>query len=291
MKPINANIVTILPDDQRDHVLCMYFNDIRHTKPIEHEETLRYIVLAQNGDQEALDKIVTANLKFVITVAKRYLIKGLDIKDLISEGNLGLIDAVMAYNIKREPNVKFISYAVFHIRKRILQYIEKNISVCKIPQNIMRHVMMIHKHSQEERENEYYNTIYYYYPEIYTKVVQAIYATRYISIYAQLNYEDEKMFIDVVPDEDMSIIHKTEAKKRDINYIIQKSMSVLDELEKKVIDTYYIKLRGECSFEFAASVIDISFEEFKKVHQRALKKIRQYIFNNFFEETLELLYD
>lgn len=104
--------------------LPMYFKEIqKESSPLSKAEEQELALRIQAGDQRALDKLVTANLKFVVTLANKFIGMGLPIDDLIQEGNAGLIEAAMKFS--GEKNVKFISYAQFWIRKRL------NLALCE----------------------------------------------------------------------------------------------------------------------------------------------------------------
>lgn len=101
-----------------------YFKEIQKDAALLTKEEERELAIRiQNGDQRALDRLVTANLKFVVTLANKFIGMGLSIDDLIQEGNAGLIEAAMKFSA--EKDVKFISYAQFWIRKRL------NLALCE----------------------------------------------------------------------------------------------------------------------------------------------------------------
>ena len=101
-----------------------YFKEIhKEAELLTRDEEVRLAKLIQEGDQRALDKLVTANLKFVVTLANKFVGMGLPIDDLIQEGNAGLIEAARKFS--GDKNVKFISYAQFWIRKRL------NLALCE----------------------------------------------------------------------------------------------------------------------------------------------------------------
>lgn len=106
-----------------DSVMSSYFSEISRIPLLTKEEEIKLAVKAKNGNKAAKDKLVTSNLKFVIKLAKQYQNLGLDIEDLISEGNLGLIEAVDHFN--PEKGFRFLSYAVWWIRRSILKAIEE----------------------------------------------------------------------------------------------------------------------------------------------------------------------
>ncbi len=116
-------------DDAR--AIGMYLNDIGDTSPLSSKEEAELAVRIRRGDQEAMEKLTTANLKFVVSIAKQYAHRGITLGDLINEGNLGLIKAAERFDEKR--GFRFISYAVWWIRQRILQAIAEQGSVVRVP--------------------------------------------------------------------------------------------------------------------------------------------------------------
>lgn len=128
----NYKIMKPLVIEQNIHsssdILKIYYKEINKFKPIDEVDLCKKI---KEGNKSALDELVNANLKFVVSVAKHYKGFGHRIEDLISEGNLGLIRAAEKFD--SETGNKFISYAVWHIRSRILSYIQKYSSIVRVP--------------------------------------------------------------------------------------------------------------------------------------------------------------
>lgn len=124
----------------RDELLNSYFKDLRKTTPLTHEEEINLSARIKKGDQEALNKLVVSNLRFVVTVAKQYQHQGLDLTDLIQCGNEGLIKAARLYDGTK--GCKFISYAVWWIRQSIVGAIYKVSNTIKFS---ISHVIKQHK--------------------------------------------------------------------------------------------------------------------------------------------------
>ena len=119
--------------NRADKSLEKYLQDISKEEMITADEETRLTRLIREGDTLALDKMVKANLRFVVSVAKQYQHQGLPLTDLINEGNLGLIKAAKKFDETR--GFKFISYAVWWIRQAILEALSDKARVIRIPLN------------------------------------------------------------------------------------------------------------------------------------------------------------
>ena len=109
----------------------LYLKDISHIKIMSAEEEQEIARKAKAGDQRARDKLISANTRFVVSVAKQYQGQGLDLEDLISEGNAGLIRAADKFDPDR--GLKFISYAVWWIRQSIMQALSDKSRTIRLP--------------------------------------------------------------------------------------------------------------------------------------------------------------
>lgn len=113
--------------------ISRYLMDIAQIELLEQEEEVSLAKMIQNGDMQAMEKLVKTNLRFVVSVAKQYQNKGLALSDLISEGNLGLIKAAQRFDYTK--GFKFISFAVYWIRQGIIQAISDQKRVVRLPGN------------------------------------------------------------------------------------------------------------------------------------------------------------
>ena len=124
-----------------ENILAMYLKEINKVPMITHEEEIELAQKAQAGDKAAKDKLVNANLRFVVNVAKKYRNHGLDLTDLISEGNLGLLTAVDKFDVSK--GYHFISYAVWWIRQSILKAICEKSRAIRLPLNRANELVQI----------------------------------------------------------------------------------------------------------------------------------------------------
>ena len=126
-----------------DNVLSIYLKEINRIPLLTREEEDRHARAAATGDKKAKDFLVTANLRFVVNVAKRYQNQGLPLVDLISEGNIGLINAIERYDV--DKGYHFISYAVWWIRQAILKAICEKSRMIRLPLNRANELVQIDK--------------------------------------------------------------------------------------------------------------------------------------------------
>lgn len=129
--------------NRQDASLGLYFKDVSKQPNISIEEEIELAKRVKQGDKKAVEKLVTSNLRFVISVAKQYQNKGLSLVDLIQEGNLGLILAAQKYDETR--GFKFISYAVWWIRQSIVYALSNQSRTVRVPMNQISSLSKINK--------------------------------------------------------------------------------------------------------------------------------------------------
>lgn len=130
---MKAIIISTSCDNFRSNELDKYLNDIRRYKPLSIEDEIKFAQMAHKGDKNAEKAMINANLAFVVTVAKHYQGCGLDLLDLINEGNIGLCKAVKDFD--ETLGFKFISFAVSYIRQEIMNAINENARLVRLPLN------------------------------------------------------------------------------------------------------------------------------------------------------------
>lgn len=143
-----------------NNILALYLKDINKIPMLSHEEQSDLADKAQKGDKKAQDKLVNANLRFVVNVAKKYQNHGLDLTDLISEGNLGLLTAVEKFDSSK--GYHFISYAVWWIRQSILKAVCEKSRPIRLPLNRANELVQIehakkvlgHKKTEQQEYEE-----------------------------------------------------------------------------------------------------------------------------------------
>jgi len=139
-----------LPSNRSDRLskaLELYFSEIDKTEPLAPEVEVELMMKVREGDQDALNQLINANLKFVISVANKYRVPRIALEDLINEGNIGLIKA--AHRFDESRGFKFISYAVWWIRQSILQFIADQGRIIRLPSNVAGAISRMKKRSDE----------------------------------------------------------------------------------------------------------------------------------------------
>ncbi len=130
-----------------ENSLSMYLKEINKVALLTREEEQKYARLAAQGNQMAKDRLVAANLRFVVNVAKKYQNQGMALDDLISEGNIGLINAIERFDV--DKGYHFISYAVWWIRQAILKAICEKSRTIRLPLNRANELVQIEKMRKE----------------------------------------------------------------------------------------------------------------------------------------------
>ncbi|GGG38232.1 RNA polymerase sigma factor RpoD [Croceivirga lutea] len=132
--------------------LIKYLNDVGRIPMITSEEEVNLAVIIRQGDKKALEKLVSANLRFVVSVAKQYQFRGLILHDLINEGNLGLVKAAEKFDETR--GFKFISYAVWWIRQGMIQAISEKSRIVRLPLNKLEALNKISSQFEQLNQRE-----------------------------------------------------------------------------------------------------------------------------------------
>ena len=130
-----------------ENIVSLYLKDINRIPLLSREEETSLALRAADGDKEAKDKIVSANLRFVVSIAKKYQNNGLDLLDLVNEGNIGLLTAIERFDVSK--GYHFISYAVWWIRQAILKAISEKTKMIRLPLNRVNELMQIEKARKE----------------------------------------------------------------------------------------------------------------------------------------------
>lgn len=133
--------------DSENEILSIYLEQINKIPMLTYEEEYELALKAKAGDKKAFDRIINANLRFVVSVAKKYRGQGMALSDLINEGNIGLITALEKF--EPEKGYHFISYAVWWIRQSIMKALSEKARAVRLPLNRANELMQIQKAQSE----------------------------------------------------------------------------------------------------------------------------------------------
>ena len=249
-----------------------YIKDIRKIPVISHEKQEEIFTLLKSKtttkqEKEKLyNELVVGNLRFVISVAKMYQNQGMDIMDLISEGNIGLMKAAERFD--PTSGFKFISYAVWWIKQSMMASLNDNARTIRIPSNLVQEAQ---KKKKEEISQE---------DQFYISKNDEPVATELpycIGLYSEIN-EDGDTLIDMIPnknaDDPEEFINSPEEIKKKVNLML----GVLDEREKIIIERYYGLTGVESNLEDLGDEFGCTKERIRQLRDKAIKKLRNESF-------------
>ena len=263
--------------DRNAGTLDKYLADIAKESLLTTDEEVALAQRIKAGDQVALDKLVRANLRFVVSVAKQYQNQGLSLQDLINEGNLGLVKAAQRFDETR--GFKFISYAVWWIRQSILQAVAEQARIIRLPMTQVGALAKVKKAvSLLEQKLERRPTVKEIADELgmpEDKVDQLLSLnSRAVSTDAPLDDEDDANFLDVYVAEDVDQTD-TMVEQESTSKAIRKSLDMLNEKERTILCMYFgLGTSREYSLEEIAMKLDISRERTRQIRDRALKRLK-----------------
>jgi RNA polymerase primary sigma factor len=252
-----------------------YLQEIGKEELITAQEEVELARRIRQGDQRALEKLVRANLRFVVSVAKQYQTQGLSLPDLINEGNLGLIKAAKKFDETR--GFKFISYAVWWIRQSIMQALAEQARIVRLPLNQLGAANKVKKAFSEleqkfEREPsaEELSAIL----DLPMDKVMKM-PGKHVSMDAPLVSGEDSTLLDVLENGD-SIGADFGLLNESLQKEINRSLATLSEREQDVIKMFYgIGIQHGLSLEEIGEKFDLTSERVRQIKEKAIKTLRQ----------------
>lgn len=256
--------------------LDKYLQEIGREELITVEEEVELAQRIRKGDQEALEKLTRANLRFVVSVAKQYQNQGLSLPDLINEGNLGLIKAAEKFDETR--GFKFISYAVWWIRQSILQALAEQSRIVRLPLNQVGSLNKINKAlSKFEQENERMPS-----PEELAEILdiprEKIADTlrvsgRHVSVDAPFVDGEDNNLLDVLvnndsPNADRGLVNES------LNKEIERALSTLTERERDIVKYFFGIGASEMTLEEIGEFFGLTRERVRQIKEKAIRRLR-----------------
>lgn len=257
--------------------LDKYLQEIGREDLITAEDEVDLAVRIKQGDQEALEKLVKANLRFVVSVSKQYQNQGLTLPDLINEGNLGLIKAAQRFDETR--GFKFISYAVWWIRQSILQALAEQSRIVRLPLNQVGSLNKINKafsklEQEFEREpsaDELADLLDL--PEDKINDTMKV-SGRHVSVDAPFSDGEDGTLLDVLQNSDAPRADNT-LMNESLQREIERSLSTLTERERDVIMLFFgIGMNHGLTLEEIGAKFDLTRERVRQIKEKAIRRLR-----------------
>lgn len=256
-------------DDERS--LSKYFKELRKTPLLTPEEETELALEIKEGNQQAIEKLVSANLKFVVSIAKEYQNQGLPLSDLISEGNYGLVKAATRFDHTR--GFRFISYAVWWIKQSIIQSLNENARTVRLPANIINKLSSLKKEIEKfEFENER-EPIYGEILDENNEPVELFMHPRCNSLNDIINEDGDELI-------DMIVVENEETEKLFVDTRVKdelsRTLSVLDERERNIIECYF-GINTDCepmTLEAIGEKYNLTKERIRQIKKKAIRKLR-----------------
>jgi RNA polymerase primary sigma factor len=258
--------------------LDKYLQDIGKVDLLSVEEEVELAQRIRKGDQEALEKLTKANLRFVVSVAKQYQHQGLSLPDLINEGNLGLMKAAKKFDETR--GFKFISYAVWWIRQSILQALAEQSRIVRLPLNQVGAVNKIYRYFAEfQQEFNREPTAKEIADELdisQKKIFQVLKAAgKHMSMDAPLTTdEDSNSLVDIMENEGIDPSDNT-LMRESLLKEIERALSTLPEREAIIIKHFFGVNDEELSLREIGEKLGLTRERVRQLKERALRKLRK----------------
>jgi RNA polymerase primary sigma factor len=258
-------------------ILDKYLQEISREEMITVDDEVELARRIREGDRAAVDRLVRANLRFVVSVAKQYQNQGLALPDLINEGNLGLIKAAQKFDETR--GFKFISYAVWWIRQSILQALAEQSRIVRLPLNQVGSLNKIQKAvGRFEQQHERKPSAEEIAKELdvpVEKVAESMRAARRsVSVDTPFSEGEDNTLLDVLtnddaPGTDASLNHESLAHE------IDRALKHLPQRESDVLRSFFGIGCAEMSLEEIGDKFGLTRERVRQIKEKALRHLKQ----------------
>jgi RNA polymerase primary sigma factor len=244
-----------------------YLKDLKKIPVITHQrqDEIFEQLIKKELPKEELDamkeELVVGNLRFVVSVSKSYQNQGLDLLDIISEGNIGLLKAIERFD--PTSGVKFISYAVWWVKQSIMASLNENARTIRIPSNLVQEAQKAKKEYNDEES---------YYIK-YTDEPTSSSLPYCVGLYDEINDEGDQL-IDVIKNPNQDNPEDILNTKEEIRKRVERVLSVLDDREKVIIEKYFGLNGVESNLEDLGEEFNCTKERIRQLKDKAIKKLR-----------------
>ena len=259
--------------------LDKYLQEIGRKELISVDEEVELAQQIRKGGEEgqrALDKLVSANLRFVVSVAKQYQNQGLSLPDLIDEGNLGLIKAAQKFDETR--GFKFISYAVWWIRQSILQSLAEQSRIVRLPLNQVGSLNKISKAAARFEQEHQRRPSAEELAEITGIPVEKISDTmkvsgRHVSMDAPFVEGEDNSLMDVLPNEDSPMADST-LNEESLRKEVDRALDQLNPREREILKMFFGIGCQEMTLEEIGAKFDLTRERVRQIKEKAIRRLK-----------------
>ena len=263
---------------EEQSALDQYLRDVSRHELITPEKEKELGALAQEGDQDAIQELARANLRFVISVAKKYQNRGVSLTDLIQEGNVGLVTAARKFD--PEQGVKFISYAVWWIRQAILASLANHGRAVRVPLNRASDLARIFREKErlKQEKGQEPTTV---------ELAEATYLTpELVESLQTLNSAEIRLDAPIGDSEDSQLVERfiteeaaepeLEVEARLLTETIADALSLLEVRDAKVLRLYFgLEGEREHTLEEIGNTLGVTRERIRQLRDRALRRVRE----------------
>jgi RNA polymerase primary sigma factor len=255
-----------------------YLQEIGKVDLISAEEEVQLALSIRHGDQRALDRLVKANLRFVVSVAKQYQNQGLSLPDLINEGNLGLIKAALRFDETR--GFKFISYAVWWIRQSILQALAEQSRIVRLPLNKVGLTNRISKAYQQleqeyEREPTAEELALLLDLEVDEITASLNMSSRHVSMDSPLGDGEDSTLIDIMENTNAARTDEALETHESLRVEIERSLKTLTDRQKEIVCYFFgIGMDHPLSLEDIGDRFNLTRERVRQIKDKAISKLK-----------------
>jgi RNA polymerase primary sigma factor len=277
------------PQGSRDdeNVLSMYLKEINKIPLLTREEEDKYARAAAKGDKHAKDMLVQANLRFVVNVAKKYQNQGLPLSDLISEGNIGLMNAIERFDV--DKGYHFISYAVWWIRQAILKAICEKSRMIRLPLNRANELVQIEKVRKEIQGSKGEDAEMRQIAETLNMdqdhVADLINISRdLISLETPVYQEKDSSILGDFVEDDGYKHPETQVEEQSLKDDINRVLGTLSEKEAEIIQYRFgLNGRSPLSLKEIGDKYNLTKERIRQIEKKALKRLQHPKRSQFLE--------